>query len=182
MPVSLEEWFQGLDDGRVEDIDIAELRSFLEAHGANFSEIKEEDRASLRKFTNKGKADGMNAVWGDMFARYKAWADSVAEEYDTETLRTLKKPSGAESSESRVAGLRAFFGELTALAAGAMTLDEYRRYAEVRLQNGILIAQGRKDDRIKIETPTSEGAKIRIASVPVGFPSRLWNKIQTWSR
>jgi len=174
MSSTLEDWVRNLDQGKVEEVDIPELRAALEAHGANFAELGEDDRRSLRKFSNAGKANGVRAVWDDKFSEYKRWTDDVADGYPEGTLPHLEK------SGSDTAGMKAFFGELTALAAGEMSIGDFRKYEEVRIQNGIFFAEGHKDERLTIVTPTSEGKPIKIASVPPGFPSKAWSKIMSW--
>lgn len=168
-------WIETLDESQmVGEIDIQVLRGALSECGANF-ELSEAERASLRMYTEDGKARGVRAVWGENYKTYKEWVEEYIKEYEStgKPLPSLM-PSGRKNS-----GLRQFFGELTSLASGEMDMETYRKYTEARAFNGKMWQEGRKDERKKVLVPTSEVA-IRLSSFPPGFARAAWQKIQSF--
>lgn len=165
-------WLQALaETGVVNEVGQSLVRTVLEFYGANF-DLESEARASLREYTNKGKAPGLQAVWGSKFNDFKAWTRTYVEQYEAtgKTLPALK-PSGRKNS-----GMIQFFGELTSFAAGELTFDDFKRYTEARILNGRLWEEGKKDERVRVKVPTSE-KPILLSSIPPGFIEAAWQEI-----
>ncbi|MBI2010221.1 MAG: hypothetical protein HYS86_03550 [Candidatus Chisholmbacteria bacterium] len=167
-------WLHALaETGVVNEIDPSLVRTVLESYGANF-DLESEAQDSLRQYTNKDKAPGLRMVWGSKFDDFKAWTLTYVEQYETpgKTLPALK-PSGRKNS-----GMIQFFGELTSLAAGELSFEDFKRYTEARIRNGRLWEGGKKGERVKVKVPTSENP-ILLSSVPPGFVQAAWEQIST---
>lgn len=173
----MEGWINSLiESGQVEEITPDAVRKALESHGAEFS-ISLEAQASLGKYTNRAKAEGMRAVWGDKFAEYKQWTKGYVQQYEQDPnnvpLPALKR-SGRKNS-----GMIQFLGQLTSFAVGQLTFADFKRYTEARIYNGRCWAEGRKEDRIRIKVSTSENP-ILLSSIPPEFPKAAWGEIKDW--
>lgn len=149
-------------------VDQAHFKDLLLTFGAE-EEISEIARKSLGKYTNKGKADGLREVWGERFEQVKRFIEAFIADYEVRTDITLPvlKPSGVKFS-----GMRAYFGEVTAYAYGAMRWADFKRYSEARWHNGAMWEQGRKDERVRVSVPTSS-KPILLSSFPPDFPRAL---------
>ena len=170
------DWVKNLSE-KQEVVELSKdvLKNVLESFGGNF-EISEKEKASLRGYSEKEKAMGMHAVWGEKFGEYKNWVKKYIIDYETETGKELptlgkqkdskfeKAPSGRKNS-----GMIQFLGELTSYAAGETSFDTFKLYVETRSKNGLAWEEDRKDDRIRITVPTSE-KPIRPSSFPPQFP------------
>jgi len=167
-------WLSQIENtGEVSSIDVDVLKGALEELGANF-EITEEAKDSLGSYTNKDKALGMTSVWGDTFEAYKDWTEDYVSEYESEhnfRLPALKK------SKSKTSGMRHFLGELTAFAAGEMSFEDYKKFTEARLLNGLKWAEGKPEERVRVQIPGKTGTGTMIASIPPMFISKAWDQI-----
>lgn len=161
----------------VKPIDPQLVRSFLSELGANF-EDKEALAPILGSYTNKGKREGLDLVWGkETVDKFNAWTTKFVGEYEARAgnlpLPALK-PSGIKTS-----GLRQFFGELTAFAAGALSFDDFKRYTEARAGNGRLWQIGKKGERIRVVVPTS-AEPILLSSFPPGYVQEMLDFVKSW--
>lgn len=159
------------EDGFAKTIPQDVLKAALIALGAK--EPDESALKSLSKYSNASKADGMRVVWSEDFSIYKKWAKAYVSEYEARQGISLPalKPSGIKTS-----GLIAFFGELTAYAFGAIDWETFEKYSNARRFNGDMWEQGRKEERIRVEVPTSE-KPILLSSYPPEFPLEAWKFI-----
>ena len=99
--------------GKVGEIDRSLLKEVLEGLGANLKE--REGLNPLSGYTNKSKRSGLNEAWGEeKVDGFWEWINDYIEEYE-ESGKTLP---GLGKRKLKFSGMRAFFGELTALAAG----------------------------------------------------------------
>jgi len=166
------EWVSHLaETGEVRQIDGGLVREVVTSLGADF-EQSEERLAVLGKYSNKGKAPGMKAVWGEeRFRGFKTWVDGYITEYEARTGKELPvlvgKKDGkiVEVTDIKYAGMRQWLGELTAFAAGQLDFDKYKRLTEDRWRKG------------KIWEGKGEGEKIPSsphALFPPEFPLRAW--------
>jgi len=119
-------------EGKVEEIDPDLLRSVLEEFGANFESKPELE--SLSKYSNLGKRPGLDAVWGSTrIEEYRHWVEQYVLDYEQKTGRPLPV---LEGTRVKTSGMKQFFGELTALAAGKMHFEKYKRLTEDRARKG----------------------------------------------
>lgn len=168
-------WVVSFMRGEVGEVDVQVLKSALVEVGANF-EVEGEALKSLGQYTNKSKRPGLDAVWGkDRVEEYRAWLKTWVYDFEEEAgtpLPALKR------SGSKISGMLQFFGELTAIAAGQMTFEDFKRFEEARQLNGLywLFAN---DKRVRIKVPTAE-KPIRPSSYPPGFPTHAWRYIKSW--
>lgn len=161
---------------RVEEMEPGIVRAALEAMGANFEPSAE--LKYLGEYTNKAKRPGLDAVWGkERVEDYKGWAKAYAQSHE-QLVGPLPE---LEKSGSKTSGMIQFFGELTAFAAEKLSFADFKRYTEIRAENGRLWMVGRKDERIRTSVPTAKGP-ILISSFPHGFPSAAWEKIKSWHK
>ncbi len=157
----MDAWVETLtQEGRVEPIDPGVVRGALECCGAVLTEREELD--SLARYSNKAKAPGMEAVWGEEFGAYKTWVIQYIKDYEARTKKPLPVLEGTEIKHS---GMRQFLGELTALAAGRKSYEEYKRLTEDRARKG-REWQARKEDEPIVPSPH--------ASFPPEFPRDAW--------
>lgn len=158
--------------GQVKEIVHYDIREVLKTHGANFN-IGIEKLSFLDEYTNKAKAPGLKAVWGDFFQEYKDWTNEFIQNYEKEnkTILPALKESGKKNS-----GMIQFFGELTGFAAGRINYFTLKKNWEARLLNGKLWQEGKKDQRVRIKIIGNE-KPILPSSVPPGFIEAAWEKI-----
>ena len=170
-----DQWVKSLsENGKVLNIDAVLVRGVLESFGANF-EISENARKSLGRYSNKGKREGLNEVWGkervDMF---KSWAIGeyipVVEKRAGRELHTLWDKKTETFDDVKHSGMMHFFGELTGFAAGEITFEKYKRLTEDRLRKGIKWEFG---DRYEPYKPSPH------ASFPVDFPVKAIDRLKT---
>lgn len=171
---AVDKWIDLICGGVVESIDRRLLREVFETYGAEF---EQEAGWSLRRYTQKDKAPGMRLVWGERFAEYKKWVKEYIKSFEASPAnRELPKllPSGRKNS-----GMIQFFGELTAFAAGAMSLERFKKLTQARAENGLLWQLGKGGERIRLKVPTAK-EPILLPSFPPGFPRACWGKIKSW--
>jgi len=177
----VDEWIvEFSQSGELKKIDRRLLRDVLEVYGAKW-EIDESKRGSLGKYTNEGRAPAMRAIWGDRFEEYEKWTSEYISRYEGETGSPLPalNLSGIKNS-----GMFQFFGEVTALAGlteNELPFQLIRKRLEARAGNGKAWAEDRKQDRVRIEVPTSEEPK-RLSSFPPEFPQVAWEEIKSWKK
>ena len=171
-------WTDQLSEtGEVGDLDRGLLRRVLEAHGANL-EIGESERNSLGRYSNKGKASGMRAVWGERFQGYKKWTKEYIDEYEAQAGKKL--PALAKSGRKN-SGMLQFLGELTAYAAlvdETFPMSQLRVRTAARVFNGRVREQGNvaKEARFHIMVKSynliedKDGRKRELPFAPAGFP------------
>ena len=173
--VEVNNWLSDISKtGQVKEITHYNVREVLESFGANFN-IGVEKLSLLDEYTNKAKAPGLRAVWGDFFQDYKDWTNEFIKNYEKENKTTLPalKVSGKKNS-----GMIQFLGELTGFAASKINYFTLKKYWETRLLNGKSWEEGKKDQRIRI--PALSGEKpILISSIPPGFIESAWKKIKS---
>ncbi|KKS77262.1 MAG: hypothetical protein UV74_C0013G0032 [Candidatus Woesebacteria bacterium GW2011_GWB1_43_14] len=169
--MNFEDWLKEfVETGKVWRNGLVEVSLQFVCFGADFRNLSDEGIASLRKYTNEGKALGVREVWGGKFDAYKAWTKQFIAEYEAEHGIELPAlvPSGRKNS-----GMIQFFGELTAFAAGVMSISEFTLFMEARILNGRLWEEGRKDERVRVNVPTSD-KPILLSSFPPSFPLAAW--------
>lgn len=166
-------------EDRVEQIQPQLLQGVLEHFGANF-EMGEEELRQLGEYTNKARAEAMRSVWGGRYGYYIEWTERLVEEYESKG-QNLPGLGGRYKGQVKNSGMKQFFGQLTALAAGELSFEDFKRYTEARALNGRLWQEGRKDERVRVKVPTRV-EPIRPSSFPPGFPSAAWEKIKSWGR
>ena len=168
-------WIGSFLKGEVGEVNVQVLRSALVEIGANF-EVEEETLNALGQYSIKAKRPGLDAVWGKARVdEYRAWVKTWVYDFEQDIgtpLPALKR------SGSKISGMLQFFGELTALAAGQMTFEDFRKYEEARMKNGLYWLFD-KDQRIRIKVPTAQ-KPIRLSSYPPGFPHDAWKYLKYW--
>lgn len=170
----VDQWIGDLSrEGRCGDLDAAVLKGVLESFGARYEGLYAAAESALRGYSNRESEPGMRAVWGEgRRVAYSRWCEEWADRFEAQAgNRGLPR---LERTGIRTAGMRQFFHEITALAGGYMTAADFKLFIETRLGNGKLWQEGRKDERIKVVTPTSGGEPIRIGSIPPGFIEDAW--------
>ena len=174
----VESWVKKIgEEGIVEDIDPQLVKGVLEGLGANF-EISEEERLSLRKYSNLNRRLGMDAVWGtDQANEYKRWLiDEYIPQYERRIgreLPTLYDRKTDKFDDIKHSGMLQFFGELTAFAAGEKSFADYQRLTENRAKKG---REWQERDLSKHYEPSPN------APFPPGFPKAAWDYIKTWKK
>lgn len=171
-------WIKNISQNQeVGEISKNTLKDVFESFGANF-DISQEEKESLKGYSEKQKAQGMHAVWGDKFNEYKNWVEEYIVSYESETgkkLPALDKQKDSQSSKPgsgrKNSGMIQFLGELTSYAAGEVDFSIFKSYVEARAKNGLAWEEDRKEDRLRIEVPTSE-KPIRPSSFPPEFPTK----------
>jgi hypothetical protein len=169
------------------------LHSVLSELGADFENLDEEGRRSLAHYSNRGKHVGMEQVWGAKRAEFRTWCEKWVKDYEKDTGRKLPKivfkdEETGERRPSQTEGMRQFFGEITAYAAGCMDFPSLARRLGARHYNF-----GRPKDKSE-----EEGGRRRItipgynldeegkekpfapASIPPEFPPDAWDKMRSW--
>jgi hypothetical protein len=175
---AVNEWVASFTEtGILGEMDPSLLKDVLASSGADF-EQSSENLASLGEYTNKAKRLGLNAVWGkETVDTIWKQIDNYIEEYEEQTGTTLPKLVGFGCKFS---GMRQYIGELTAYAAGQLSFKNFKKYSEVRIFNGKMWKQGRKDERIRIKVPRSN-KKILPSSYPPEFPQKAFEIINSLS-
>jgi hypothetical protein len=166
------DWVKNISEKqKVKEISRKFLKDVLEDCGANF-DIGEEEKKSLKGYSEKQRAKGMNAVWGEKYKEYKDWINEYYDfnEYKKRTGKELPKlkPSGRTNS-----GMIQFLGELTSYAGEETNFDTFKLYIETRAINGLAWEENRKEDRVRISVPTSK-KPIRPSSFPSEFPLKAF--------
>lgn len=167
------DWIKNLgENGKVATIEPELVRGVLESCGANFENLTEEQRKSLRGYSNYAKKAGMDVVWGAKKEVFKKW---VIDEYIPyvekkagRELHTLWDKKTETYDNIKHSGMLQFLGELTAFAAGEMPMAEYRRLTEDRISKGKKWEYG---DRYEPYKPSPH------ASFPVDFPRKAIDRL-----
>ncbi|HTK03849.1 MAG TPA: hypothetical protein VL401_03750 [Alphaproteobacteria bacterium] len=176
--IEVGEWFGDMEKtGEVRKIDQVTLNITFDSLGGSL-EIKEEEEKSLKEYTNKASKEGMIAIWGESrmkdFNNFcKSW---IVNFENTDGNKELPK---LDQSGKKNSGMKQFFHEVTAYAYGIMDEETFGLFTETRIENGKLWQEGKKDQREKLETPSSKGEKILISSIPPGFIPDFWNWLKT---
>lgn len=162
------DWVKNLcENGKVADIDHGLVRSVLEPMGANFEDLTEEQRKSLRGYSNYNKKMGLDAVWGVKREVFKKWVIGeyipFAEKRAGREMHTLWDKKTETYDDIKYSGPMAFLGELTAFAAGEMPVPEYKRLTEDRISKGKKWEYG---DRMEPYRPSKH------SSFPTDFPRK----------
>ncbi len=166
-------WLKNLSvEGKVEEIDAAIVRNVLEMAGANF-EIGEVEHKSLGKYSNKGKREGLDAVWGkDKVDTFKTWIIGeyipYIEKFAGRELHTLYDRATDTYDDIKHSGMMQFFGELTAFAAGQISFEKYQRITENRYKKGKTWQYGNREE---IYEPSKN------AAFPVDFPVKAIDRL-----
>jgi len=174
--VVVETWIGKIGrEGTVELIDSRLVREVLEGAGANF-EISEEERLSLKKYSNLKRRLGMDAVWGkERVDEYIAWLkDEYIPGYERRVgreLPTLYERKTDKFDDIKHSGMLQFFGELTAFAAGEKSFVNYKRLTEDRVR------KGKEWQERELNTPYEPSCH---ASFPPEFPQVAWGKLKSW--
>lgn len=82
-------------------------------------------------------------------------------------LENKKNPE--KSTHRKNSGMIQFLNDLTSFASGEYDFEKFKTYTEGRVNNGKAWAEGRKNERIRINVPTSS-EPILLSSVPPEFP------------
>lgn len=148
----------------------------MESYGANFENLDEEGRESLRGYSEKERGLGVKQVWGEEKKKnYKSWIKEYIENYDElhkeAQLPILGEKEGLPYPKSgrKNSGMIQFLYELTSFASGETSFDGFKTYMEARVNNGMAWAEGRKRDRIRVKVPTAD-EPILLGSIPKEFP------------
>ncbi len=166
-------WLQDLTvEGKVGDIEPSVVRFVLEGMGANF-EISESERESLGKYSNKGKREGLNAVWGtDKIDTFKSWVIGeyipYIEKAAGRDLHTLYDKKTDTYDDVKHSGMMQFLGELTAYASEQMDFDKYKRITENRYSKGKHWQYGDREEKY---VPSKN------SSFPVDFPRKAIDRL-----
>jgi hypothetical protein len=163
------DWVKNISEKQeVGHIDAKILRDVLKNYGADFEHLKEEDKESLRGYSEKKAGPGVRAVWGnEIVDDYKSWIKNFISEYEENpNNRRLPelKPSGRKDS-----GMIQFLFEMTAFASGEISLETFKKYTEARVINGKLWSEHKGDERQRVKVPTNE-EPILLSSFPPEFP------------
>lgn len=175
---AIDGWIDAIaNKGQVAEIDPRILRDVLAKFGANF-EISEEERLSLRRYSNLYRRPGMDAVWGiDKVNEYKRWLiDEYIPQHERKTgreLPTLYDRKTDKFDNVKHSGMLQFFGEFTAFAAGEKSFADYQRLTENRAKKG---REWQERDLSKHYEPSPN------APFPPGFPKAAWDYIRTWKK
>lgn len=175
--IVLDEWFSAMDKTQhVDRVDHELLNQVLNHFGAEM-EVTLEEEESLAKYSNKASRDGMNGVWGqEKYDDFVSFCREWIEDYETKTGNELPKLG---QMGRKNAGMKEFFHQVISFAYGSLTLEEFTFYTEVRLKNGKLWQEGRKDERERVTTPISGGEKKLIGSLPPGFVTSFWGWLKS---
>lgn len=119
-------WIKNLcENQKVADIDPELVKGVLESYGANF-EISDSSKKSLSSYSNVNKSEGLSEVWGQKLDVFRNWVMSeyipFVEKRVRKPLRTLWDKKTETYDENKHSGMMQFLGEITAFAAGEMSL------------------------------------------------------------
>jgi hypothetical protein len=158
------------NEGKVIDINPQLVKGVLEDLGAK-TEISEEAKKSLGKYSNFGKRPGLDETWGmekvDTFNRWvigefiPSYEKKVGKE-----LHTLWDPKTETFDNIKHSGMMQFLGELTAFAEGVMPIEEYQRLTEDRIGKGVRFEKG---------DPYEPYKPSKHSSIPPEFPLAALN-------
>jgi len=161
------EWITKFTEkGEIEEIDVVILKRVLIHCGADF-EQSPEALVPLGEYTNKAKRPGLDAVWGkEAVDNFWSQINLFIEKHEAGVGIELPK---LKKSGHKFSGMRQFFGEVTALAAGQLDFETFRKYSEARLFNGRKWQEGKKNERIRVDVPTKD-KPILLSSYPSEYP------------
>lgn len=168
-------WVRGISERQeVGEMNQDLLREVLESYGAHFENIDDKGRESLRGYSEKDRGKGVRQIWGNEFVdSYKEWAERYLTDYELKTgiewPRLVNKEHPEESSFRKISGVNQFLFELTSFASGETNFEDFQKYMEARVKNGMFWVEGRKEERIKIKLPMDEKPKL-VGSIPKEFP------------
>lgn len=168
-------WIRGMSERQeVGEMSQDLLREVLESYGANFENLDNEGRESLRGYSEQERGKGVRQVWGNEFVNsYKEWAKGYLTEYELKTgvewPRLINKEHPEESSFRKASGINQFLFELTSSAAKEITPSNFKNYMETRIKNGVAWVEGRKKERISVGLPNTKEPK-KLGSIPKEFP------------
>jgi hypothetical protein len=190
------EWVKDLTETSIaQKLDRSALRMVLEDLGA-VKEISEEERRSFfgDRYSNADRAKAMRSVWGENYGAYK----SFCEQFSFSEVKF--KETG---TVDKTAGMRQFFGELTALAytnEEEFTMGDFIARITAQAVNGRLREAGfsARSNRMLIRVPGYNTMTYRLAgqdesektgelpfapaSFPTEFPQKAWEFINTWKK
>ncbi len=163
---------------RVDEMPINILRDVLTSCGADFENLDDEAKKSLSEYSEKDRGFGVRKVWGDEFVNdYKRKVGDFIKEYELETgielPELVNKKNPDESTKRKNSGMIQFLFDLTSFASGEYNFETYKLITETRVKNGKAWAEGRKEDRIRANTPNSD-KPLLISSIPTEFPNKAW--------
>lgn len=158
------------EEGKVTDINPDLVKGVLEELGAN-TEVSEETKKSLARYSSFGKRPGLNAIWGEQkVGAYKEWVKTeFIPQYEKKVgkeLHTLWDPKTETFDNIKHSGMMQFLGELTAFAEGVMSFEDYKRLTEDRIRKGIKFEKG---DPYEPYKPSKHSA------IPPEFPQAAMN-------
>lgn len=167
--VQVSAWIKKISEqGEVCEVDPMLLRGVLSELGANF-EIGGSDHASLKKYKNVGKRDGLAAVWGEeRFVEIRKWIKSVMPEGFPD-LFDPKTGNYDPKGTTNFSGSLQFFGSVTSFAAGDLSFEDFKRQTESRARKGKLWAEGKYEP-----SPNHP--------FPPEFPVKLWEYLESSSK
>lgn len=171
--IVFDEWVKNISENQeVGEIDPMLVKGVLESYGANF-EISENAKASLSKYSNFAKKEGLDAVWGDKLDSFKKWAIEVyipqVEKRVGRELHTLWDKKTETYDNVKHSGMMQFLGELTAFAAGEMPLEKYKKLTENRINKG---------KKWEFGDPYEPYKPSRNSGFPVDFPVKAMDIIK----
>ena len=193
----IDRWvFTYASEGAIGLIDPEILKSVLSEVGANFENLDWDGRKSLSQYSNGGKHLGMEQVWGDHRAEFKAWTEAWVEDYEKRTGSQLPKvvfrdEATGEKRPSKTEGMRQFLGELTAYASGCMNFPNLvkilitRRYNFGKPKDKSSEEGGRRKITFpgyNLSQETGKEKPFAPASIPPEFPQDAWDKIKSWRK
>lgn len=167
-------WIGNLcEKGKAGEVDPQLLRSVLEPMGADFSKLTEVEKMALRKYSNKGKRQGLDAVWGkEKVDTFKNWVITeyipYAEKKAHRKMHTFYDRQTDTYDSVKHSGMMQFLGELTAFAAGQMPKERYTRLTEDRARKGRLWDEGYTSEAYD---PTDH------SSFPPDFPRKAIDRL-----
>jgi hypothetical protein len=178
------DWVKNISEKQeVGCIDAEILRDVFKIYKADFKHLTEEERKSLSGYSEAERSLGVKQVWGkEKIKNYKSWVQKYIKEYDE--IHEIKLPILGEKegqpypeSGRKNSGMIQFLYELTSFASGETSFDDFKKYMEARVSNGVAWAEERKKDRVRVKVPTSENP-ILLSSVPKEFPIKAWEWIR----
>lgn len=173
---AVDEWIRDISEiQEVGEMKQDLLREVLKSYGAHFENVNDEGRESLRGYSEDERGTGVKQVWEkERVKSYKLWIKEYIALYDEShevKLPILGEKEGQPYPESgrKNSGMIQFLYELTSYAAEGTSFDDFKKYMEARVNNGVAWAEGRKKDRIRVKVPTAE-EPILLGSIPKEFP------------